>query len=179
METNSLDQINDPGLIAKLIADLKAKQKALKSLRPNRDEKAKAAAKELELYSMNVRAAMEAYREKGFDVNIEVGDNGLIKKWSLKGKYPKRNLNGGGGAEVKSGPDIKTLRYEEFDTILGRLGDAEFGSKDIQSALIGSGIGARKLQPTLGNILKGMNGPSPIEKVPGTDKAGTRYRKVK
>jgi len=179
METNSLDQINDPDLIARLIADLKKKQKALKSLRPNRDEKANTIAKELEPYSVNVRAAMEAYRSKGFDVKIEVGENGLIKKWSLKGKYPKRNLNGG-GAEEAPGNDIKTMRYEEFTSILGRLGDSEFSSKEIKNALIGSGIGVRKLQPTLGNILRGIEGPSPIEKVAGTDKGpGVRYIRVK
>jgi len=76
--------------------------------------------------------------------------------------------------------DVKTMRYEEFTRILGRLGDDPFSSKDITNALIGSGIGFRKLQPTLGNILKGIDEPAPIEKVPGVDKGpGVRYRKVK
>jgi len=179
METTSVDQINDPGLIAQLIADLKKKLKALKPGRLNRDEKANTIAKELEPYSTNVRAAMEAYRAKGFDVKIDVGENGLIKKWSLKGKYPKKNLNGG-GADAAPKDNVKTMRYEEFTSILGRLGDDPFSSKDIMNALIESGIGVRKLQPTLGNILKGTVGPSPIEKVPGTDKGpSVRYRKVK
>ena len=74
----------------------------------------------------------------------------------------------------------KTMTMQEFNSIVHRFGNEEFGSKHIQNALIGSGIGLRKLQPTLGLILKGMYGESPIEKVPGVDKGpGVRYRKVK
>ena len=55
-----------------------------------------------------------------------------------------------------------------------------FSSKDIQNALLESGIGERKLQPALGKILSGEYGDRGIEKVPGTDKGpGVRYRKVK
>ncbi len=128
-------------------------------------EKARLTAEELKPFTDNIIAAKAEYESKGFNVEIKTNKNGLVTKWSLK----RSNTIGG----------VKTLRYEEFTSVLGRLGDTEFGSKQIMNALIGSGIGARKLQPTLGLILRGSNGPSPIEKVPGTDKAGTLYRKVK
>jgi len=159
-----IKQITDPAVI-KAILNAANGKKAEIGGRVKKVDEGKKLAEELQEFTNTIHAAKDAYVSKGFNVEIKTNKNGLVTKWSLK----RSNTIGG----------VKTLRYEEFTSILGRLGDSEFGSKQIMNALIGSGIGARKLQPTLGLILRGSNGPSPIEKVPGTDKAGTLYRKVK
>ena len=128
-------------------------------------EKARLIAEELKPFTDNIVAAKEAYDSKGFNVSITTNKNGLVTKWALK--------------RTKGADAEKTLGYDEFTKVLALLGNGEFSSKDINKALTNSDIGPRKLQPTLGLILKGVNAPSPIEKVPGTDKAGTLYRKVK
>ena len=128
-------------------------------------EKARLTAEELKPFTDNIIAAKEAYESKGFNVSITKNKNGLVIKWALK--------------RTKGADAEKTLGYDEFTKVLGLLGDGEFSSKDISRALMNSDIGPRKLQPTLGLILRGVNAPSPIEKVPGTDKGGTKYRKVK
>ena len=128
-------------------------------------EKARLIAEELKPFTDNIVAAKEEYVLKGFNVSITTNKNGLVTKWALK--------------RTKGADAEKTLGYDEFTKVLALLGNGEFSSKDINKALTNSDIGPRKLQPTLGLILKGVNAPSPIEKVPGTDKAGTLYRKVK
>ena len=128
-------------------------------------EKARLTAEELKPFTDNIVAAKEAYDSKGFNVSITTNKNGLVTKWALK--------------RTKGADAEKTLGYDEFTKVLALLGNGEFSSKDINKALTNSDIGPRKLQPTLGLILRGVNAPSPIEKVPGTDKAGTLYRKVK
>ena len=98
--------------------------------------------------------------------------------WKLKNKYPQRVRAGGGG--VNNVATVKTMSVQEFNSIVNILGDGELSSKDIQNALNKSGIGARKLQPTLGLIIKGIFGKSPIEKLKyETRGPGVRYRKVK
>jgi hypothetical protein len=129
-------------------------------------EKARLTAEELKPFTDNIIAAKEAYNSKGFNVSITTNKNGLVTKWALK--------------RTKGADAEKTLGYDEFTKVLGLLGNGEFSSKDINMALTNSDIGPRKLQPTLGLILRGVNAPSPIEKVPGTNKGpGVRYRKVK
>ena len=128
-------------------------------------EKARLIAEELKPFTDNIVAAKAAYDSKGFNVSITTNKNGLVTKWALK--------------RTKGADAEKTLGYDEFTKVLALLGNGEFSSKDINKALTNSDIGPRKLQPTLGLILRGVNAPSPIEKVPGTDKAGTLYRKVK
>jgi hypothetical protein len=72
------------------------------------------------------------------------------------------------------------MSVQEFNSIVNLLGDGELSSKDIHDALAKGGIGARKLQPTLGLILKGMHGEPLIEKAnEDTRGPGVRYRKVK
>jgi hypothetical protein len=96
----------------------------------------------------------------------------------LRNKFPK-------GIKVDSGRlkkvvPVQMMSVQEFNSIVDRLGDRDFSSKDIMNALIGSGIGNRKLQPTLGNILKGLYGEPIIEKANEyTRGPGVRYRKVK
>ncbi len=128
-------------------------------------EQARLTAEELKPFTDNIIAAKEAYVSKGFNVSIKTNKNGLVTKWALK--------------RTKGADAEKTLGYDEFTKVLGLLGNGEFSSKDISRALVNSDIGPRKLQPTLGLILRGVNAPSPIEKVPGTDKGGTKYRKLK
>ena len=128
-------------------------------------EKARVTTEELKPFTDNILAAKEAYESKGFIVEIKTSKSGLITKWALK--------------RTKSNDAEKTMSVDEFRKVIVRLGDKEFSSKDILNALIGSGIGARKLQPTLGNILKGMFGDMGVQKVAGTDKGpGVRYIKV-
>lgn len=136
-------------------------------------------AKELEYFVEIFKDAQRLYAEKGFVVELVLdGQTGLISKWILKNRFPKYLKVDSG--RLKKLPPEKTMTMQEFNSIVHRFGNEEFGSKHIQNALIGSGIGLRKLQPTLGLILKGMYGESPIEKVPGVDKGpGVRYRKVK
>ena len=129
-------------------------------------EKARVTTEELKPFTDNILAAKEAYESKGFIVEIKTSKSGLITKWALK--------------RTKSNDAEKTMSVDEFRKVIVRLGDKEFSSKDILNALIGSGIGARKLQPTLGNILKGLYGEPLIEKAnEDTRGPGVRYRKVK
>ena len=149
-----------------------------KKLKTNRKDHAVKLANELSSVTETVFEAQKAYAEKGFEVIIETSsETGLITKWKLKNKYPQRVRAGGGG--VNNVAAVKTMSVQEFNSIVNRLGDGELSSKDIMNALIGSGIGARKLQPTLGLILRGMHGEAAIKKVAGTDKGpGVRYIKV-
>jgi hypothetical protein len=157
---------------------------SIREIRKDEIIKAKAAktiviAKELESFVEIFKEAQRLYAEKGFAVELVLdGKTGLISKWILKNRFPKHlKVDSGKPKPIVA---VKTLHYQEFISILVRLGDHEFSSRDIMNALIGSGIGLRKLQPTLGLILKGMHGKSPIEKVPGVEIGpGVRYRKVK
>lgn len=179
MDIDDIKQITDTNLIEAFLRQLKDQKKKLKSIKPNKVEKAKEAALKLSAFTDSIYAAQKAYEELGFAVELETSsETGLITKWKLKNKYPQRVRAGGGG--VNNVAAVKTMSVQEFNSIVNRLGDGELSSKDIQDALKDSGIGARKLQPTLGLILKGMHGESPIEKIPGVDKGpGVRYRKVK
>jgi hypothetical protein len=127
-------------------------------------------AKQLDEATQSIINACKLYREKGFDVEMRIcRDTGLISKWNLKSKYLMR-------PGVVS---IKTMHYEEFRTVLNRLSDV-FSSKDINNAFLESNIGPRKLQPTLGSIIKGMFGKPLIEMVNQEARGpGVRYRKVK
>ena len=149
-----------------------------KKLKTNRKDHAVKLANELSSVTETVFEAQKAYAEKGFEVIIETSsETGLITKWKLKNKYPQRVRAGGGG--VNNVAAVKTMSVQEFNSIVNRLGDGKLSSKDIMNALIGSGIGIRKLQPTLGLILRGMHGEPAIKKVAGTDKGpGVRYIKV-
>lgn len=149
-----------------------------KKLKTNRKDQAVKLANELSSVTETVFAAQRAYAEKGFEVIIETSsETGLITKWKLKNKYPQRVRAAGRG--VNNVAPVKTMSVQEFNSIVNRLGDGELSSKDIMNALIESGIGARKLQPTLGLILRGMHGEPAIKKVAGTDKGpGVRYIKV-
>ena len=150
-----------------------------KKLKTNRKDHAVKLANELSAVTETVFAAQKAYAEKGFEVIIETSsETGLITKWKLKNKYPQRVRAGGGG--VNNVASLKTMSVQEFNSIVNLLGDGELSSKDIQDALTKGGIGARKLQPTLGLILKGMHGEPLIEKAnEDTRGPGVRYRKVK
>ena len=134
-------------------------------------------AKELESLVEIFQNAQKLYAEKGFSVKLRFdSETGLISNWTLKNRFPKRIKDDGNG--LNNVDAVKTMSVQEFNSILNRLDDV-FSSKDIHNELIKSNIGPRRQQPMLGLIIKGMNGESPIEKVPGTDKAGTLYRKVK
>lgn len=145
----------------------------------NREEKIIVLAKQLEEANQSIINAHKLYQEKGFDVEIRIcRDTGMILKWNLKGKYP--NYINVDGSVSKNVPTEKTMSVQEFNSIVNHLGDGVFSSNDIKNSLIGSGIGVRKLQPTLGNIIKGMYGKPLIEMVnQGTRGPGVRYRKVK
>ena len=89
-------------------------------------------------------------------------------------RRPKKQGSGG----TRSEASVKQMKPDEFRQILSRLPD-QFSSKDVLNALIGSGIGVRKLQPAFGMILKQTYGDFKVEKVPGVDKGpSVRYRKV-
>ena len=145
----------------------------------HRIKKSIALAKELEEATQSIINAHKLYQEKGFDVEIRIcSRTGLMSKWILKNKFPKRIKDEGNG--LNNVAAVKTMLVKEFNSIVNHLGDGEFSSKDIQNALNKSGIGARKLQPTLGLIIKGIFGKSPIEKLNyETRGPGVRYRKVK
>ena len=179
MEIGDIKDINDPNLIEAFLRQLKAQKAKLKAIKPNKVEKAKEAAVKLSAFTDSIYAAQKAYEELGFAVELETSlETGLVTKWKLKNKYPKRIVAGGG--VNSSVPAEKTMSVQEFNSIINRLGDGELSSKDIQDALKTSGIGARKLQPTLGNILKGLYGEPLIEKAnEDTRGPGVRYRKVK
>ena len=145
----------------------------------SRIKKSIALAKELEEATQSIINAHKLYQEKGFDVEFRIcSRTGLMSKWILKNKFPKRIKDEGNG--LNNVAAVKTMLVKEFNSIVNHLGDGEFSSKDIQNALNKSGIGARKLQPTLGLIIKGIFGKSPIEKLNyETRGPGVRYRKVK
>lgn len=136
----------------------------------SRIKKSIALAKQLEEATQSIINAHKLYQEKGFDVEIRIcRDTGLLSKWNLRSKYPMR---------PRVIP-IKIMHYEEFRTILNRLSDV-FSSKDIHNALLESNIGPRRLQPTLGFIIKGMFGKPQIEMVnQGIRGPSVRYRKLK
>ena len=120
--------------------------------------------------------AQKAYEEKGFIVEIEIDEKTkLIRKWKLRNRRPKTQMVG--GVLVKSAK-IDQFTPNDLKEIISILPEV-FSAKDIKKALIDSNLGERKLQPGLGKILSGEYNNRGIEKVPGTDKVGTRYRKVK
>jgi hypothetical protein len=136
----------------------------------NRIKQSIALAKQLEEATESIINAHKLYQEKGFDVEIRIcRDTGLLSKWNLISKYPMR-------------PKLaaaKLMTRQEFYDILNRLDDV-FSSRDIQNALLESNIGPRRLQPTLGFIIKGMFGKPQIEMVnQGIRGPSVRYRKVK
>ena len=128
-------------------------------------EKARLMAEELKPFNDSIIAAKTAYESKGFIVEIKTSKKGLISKWSLKR---------GNTVEAEKGMSPK-----EFESIFSKLNDNQFSAKDIKKALNASGIGARKLQPTLGLALNNKNPLCHFAKVDGTDKGGTLYYKVK
>jgi hypothetical protein len=120
---------------------------------------------ELKPFTESIDAAKDAYIAKGFNVEIKKNKNGLVTKWSLK--------------RGKSTSEERTMTVEEFKKVLNRLGDEEFGSKQIKNALIAMELFNRKLQPTLGLALKGTYGKL-IEKANDEIRGpSVRYRKVK
>ena len=155
---------------------LAAQIKALKAEDRKRKNDSVAIAQTLAPANQNVFAAKTAYEEKGFFVDIVTDEKtGLIIKWKLRNRRPKKQGVGGASSNQSS---AKQLRFDEFKQILPSLANI-FSSKDIKIALIESNIGERNLQPAFGKILKGTFGPPGIEKVPGSDQGpGVRYRKV-
>jgi len=173
---DSVSDIKDLGLLEQLLKQIKDQKKAIKAdVRKQRTDVI-AIAQTLAPATQSVLDAVKAYEEKGFFVDIETDEKtGLIRKWKLKNRRPKIQKIGGATRNQSS---IKQMKPNEFQQILSRLPD-EFGAKDIMNALIGSGIGERKIQPTFGNIIKGMFGEMGVEKVPGMDQGpSVRYRKV-
>jgi hypothetical protein len=173
----SVSDIKDLGLLEALLKQIKDQKKVIKAeVRKQRIDVA-AIAQTLTPATQSVLDAQKAYEEKGFYVEIETDEKtGLIRKWKLKNRRPKKQTFGGA---IRSESTIKQMKPNEFQQIISGLPDT-FGAGEIRNALIGSGIGDRKLQPTFGNILKGMYGDLGVEKVPGVDKGpGVRYRKVK
>ena len=171
-----VSNVNDINEIDSLLAKLKASKKALKEAAKKQKVDVAAIAQSLNPATQSVLDAQKAYEEKGFFVKIEIDDKTqLIRKWRLMNRRPKKQGTGGSRSEAS----VKQMKPDEFRQILSRLPD-QFSSKDVLNALIGSGIGVRKLQPAFGNIIKGMYGDLGVEKVPGMDKGpGVRYRKVK
>ena len=166
------------------IAALKEQQKRISDeIKKARSESKKqkldvvAIAQTLSLVTQSVLDAQKAYGEKGFLVEIEKDEKtGLITKWKLKNRRPKTQMVDGVSTSTSK---ILQFKADDLNSIMSKLPDV-FSSKDIQNALLESGIGERKLQPALGKILSGEYGDRGIEKVPGTDKGpGVRYRKVK
>ena len=155
--------------------------KGIKKNKTTRKDHALKLAKELESFTENILAAQKSYIEKGFEVTIEVSpETGLVTKWKLANKYPKRIRVGGDAVNNIDIQADKTMSVEEFNSIVNLLGDGELSSKDIHEALKQGKIGKRKLQPTLGNILNGMFGKALIEKANDVTRGpGVRYRKVK
>jgi len=166
------------------IAALKAEQKRISEEIKKAKSEARqqrfdvvAIAQTLAPATQSILDAQKAYEEKGLIVEIKTDEKtGLIRVWKLK---KRRRNNQAIGSPIKSASTIKQINPNEFQQILSRLPEV-FGAKDIVNALIESGIGDRKLQPALGNILKGMFGDYGVEKVPGMDKGpSVRYRKLK
>lgn len=174
---DSVSEIKDLGLLEALLKQIKAQKNVIKAEARKQRTDVVAIAQTLTQATQSVLDAQKAYEEKGFFVQIETDDKtGLIRKWKLMNRRPKKQNIGGG---IRSESAVKQMKPDEFIQIISRLPD-EFSSKDVLTALIGSGIGVRKLQPAFGNILRGMYGNHNVEKVPGVDKGpGVRYRKVK
>jgi hypothetical protein len=158
-----IKNIKDPNVLKEILTTAKTVKKDIGPVRVEKVNASLKIAEELKDFTNSIVSAKEAYIAKGFNVEVKTNKNGLITKWSIKrGKNPSPQQG---------------MSDEDFSKALERLGDKEFSSKDLQNALIGSGIGSRKLQPKLTLLLNKKD--SAIEKVPGTDKAGTLYRKVK
>ena len=171
----SVSNIKDLSLLDTLLKQIKEQKKAIKSdIRKQRTDVV-AIAQTLNPATQSVLDAQKAYEEKGFFVKIEIDEKtGLIRKWRLMNRRPKKQVTGG----TRSEAIVKQMKPDEFRQILSRLPD-QFSSKDVLNALIGSGIGVRKLQPAFGMILKQTYGDFKVEKVPGVDKGpSVRYRKV-
>ena len=174
---DNVAEIKDLGLLETLLKQIKEQKKAIKADVRKQKTDVFAIAQTLTPATQSVFDAQKAYEEKGFFVEIETDEKtGLIRKWKLKNRRPKKQGVLGGGRSAAAVPQMKP---KEFEQIVSRLPDV-FSSKDVLNALIGSGIGLRKLQPAFGNILKGVYGEYGVEKVPGVDQGpGVRYRKVK
>lgn len=170
-----VSNVNDINEIDSLLAKLKASKKALKEAAKKQKLDVAAIAQTLNPATQSVLDAQKAYEEKGFFVKIEIDEKtGLIRKWRLMNRRPKKQGTGG----TRNEASVKQMKPDEFRQILSRLPD-QFSSKDVLNALIGSGIGVRKLQPAFGMILKQTYGDFKVEKVPGVDKGpSVRYRKV-
>jgi hypothetical protein len=168
-----ISEIRDAETLEKLIQQIKHQQKLIKEEARKQRVDVVAIAQSLAPVNQSIFDAQKAYEEKGFFVDIETDEKtGLIRKWKLKNSRPKKQ-----GA-VRNKASVQQLRPDEFKQILSRLPDT-FSAADIRNALIGSGIGDRKLQPAFGNILKGVFGDIGVVKVPGADKGpGVRYKKV-
>jgi len=173
---DNVSEIKDLNLLETLLKQIKEQKKAIKADLRKQKTDVFAIAQTLNPATQSVFDAQKAYEEKGFFVEIETdAKTGLIRKWKLKNRRPKKQGVGG----TRSEASVKQMKPDEFRQIISRLPDV-FSSKDIVNALIGSGIGVRKLQPAFGNILKGMYGEYGVEKVPGVNQGpGVRYRKVK
>lgn len=171
-----VSSVNDINEIDSLLAKLKASKKALKEAAKKQKLDVVAIANTLASVTQSVLDAQKAYEEKGFIVEIEIDEKTkLITKWKLRNRRPKTQMVG--GVLVKSAK-IDQFTPNDLKEIISILPEV-FSAKDIKKALIDSNLGERKLQPGLGKILSGEYNDRGIEKVPGTDKGGTRYRKVK
>jgi hypothetical protein len=171
-----VSSVNDINEIDSLLAKLKASKKALKEAAKKQKLDVVAIANTLASVTQSVLDAQKAYEEKGFIVEIEIDEKTkLIRKWKLRNRRPKTQMVG--GVIVKSAK-IDQFTPDDLAKIMSKLSD-EFSAKDIKKALIDSNLGERKLQPGLGKMVTGEYSGCGIEKVLGTDKGGTRYRKVK
>ena len=171
-----VSNVNSISEIDSLLAKLKASKKALKEAAKKQKLDVVAIANTLASVTQSVLDAQKAYEEKGFIVEIEIDEKTkLIRKWKLRNRRPKTQMVG--GVLVKSAK-IDQFTPNDLKEIISILPEV-FSAKDIKKALIDSNLGERKLQPGLGKILSGEYNDRGIEKVPGTDKGGTRYRKVK
>ena len=171
-----VSSVNDINEIDSLLAKLKASKKALKEAAKKQKLDVVAIANTLASVTQSVLDAQKAYEEKGFIVEIEIDEKTkLITKWKLRNRRLKTQMVG--GVLVKSAK-IDQFTPNDLKEIISILPEV-FSAKDIKKALIDLNIGERKLQPGLGKILSGEYNDRGIEKVPGTDKGGTRYRKVK
>ena len=156
--------ITDPAVLKAILDAAKYKKTEIGG-RVKKVDEGKKLAEELKEFTNSVFAAKDAYIAKGFNVEIKTNKNGLVTKWSLK--------------RGKSTSEERTMTVEEFKKVLNRLGDEEFGSKQIKNALIAMELFNRKLQPTLGLALKGTYGKLIERANDETRGPGVRYRKVK
>lgn len=174
---DDISQINDVQAIESIVQKLLARKKEIKKVKKDKLTKAKEAAQRLNIYTHNIINAQTAYEAEGFRVTVETDpDTGLIKKFSLKNRFPKRLS---GSSTVGLSNSNPSLKLDELEKILPKLPPI-FGAKDIAKALEDSGIGARKLQPTFGNYLKGLLGPAKVKKTPDSPEKGpgVRYKIV-